>query len=74
MRAEKLSISLTSEPVALIEAYRAAHSIKSRSRVIKLALCRLREEDLESAYRKASAEAGLEWDVTTGDGLADEAW
>lgn len=74
MRAEKLSISLTPESVALIEAYRAAHSIKSRSQVIELALHRLRDDELESAYREASAEAGLEWNATAGDGLADEAW
>ena len=74
MRAEKLSISLTPEAVTLIETYRLAHAMKSRSQVIEHALRRLREEDLEAAYREAAAELDPDWAPTTGDGLAHEAW
>lgn len=76
MRTEKLSISLTPDLIAVIDAYRANHAIRSRSRVIEYALQRLREEELESAYRDASAEAGQDGtiDPCIGDGLSHEAW
>ncbi len=76
MRTEKLSISLTPDLVALIDAYRANHAIGSRSRVIEQALLRLREEELESAYREASEEARRDLDLnnTMSDGLSDESW
>jgi Arc/MetJ-type ribon-helix-helix transcriptional regulator len=74
MRAERLSISLTPESVALIETYRATHAIKSRSQVIEYALRRLREEELESAYREAAADGDADWDAVVGDGLSHEAW
>jgi Arc/MetJ-type ribon-helix-helix transcriptional regulator len=71
---QKLSISLTPEAIGVIDAYRTAHAIKSRSQVIEQALRRLREDDLESAYREASAAAAADWDTTAGDGLSHEAW
>lgn len=80
MRTEKLSISLTPDLVALIDAYRANHAIGSRSRVIEQALLRLREEELESAYREASEEGRRDRDlesdleITMSDGLSDERW
>lgn len=74
MLAEKLSISLPPDAVAFIESYREAHAIKSRSQVVELALRKLREQDLESAYREAAAEHDPEWDHTSADGLQDEAW
>jgi hypothetical protein len=78
MRVEKLSISLTPESVALIETYRRAHAMKSRSQVIEHALQRLRQEDLETAYREAAAERDLnrepDWDLASSDGLAHETW
>lgn len=76
MRTEKLSISLTPDLVALIDAYRVNHEIGSRSRVIERALLRLREEDLESAYREASDEACQDRDLdnSISDGLGDETW
>ena len=76
MRTEKLSISLTPDLVALIDAYRAHHAIGSRSRVIEQALLRLREEELEGAYREASDEAygNRDLDNTISDGLGDETW
>lgn len=74
MLAEKLSISLPPDTVAFIETYRATHAIKSRSQVVELALRKLREQELESAYREAAAEADPQWEDTIGDGLSDEAW
>ncbi|WP_020506091.1 ribbon-helix-helix domain-containing protein [Lamprocystis purpurea] len=74
MRTEKLSISLTPEAIGVIDAYRATHAVKSRSQVVEQALRRLREDELEAAYREASAPDLSEWDVTLSDGLPDEAW
>ncbi len=74
MRAEKLSISLSPEAVAVIDDYRAVHALKSRSQVIEMALRRLREEQLESAYRDASGEVDALWDASVGDGLPHETW
>jgi hypothetical protein len=62
------------ESPRVIDAYRTAHAIKSRSQVIEQALRRLREDDLESAYREASAADAPDWDTTTGDGLSHETW
>ena len=74
MRAEKLSVSLSTDAIRMIDANRSAHAIKSRSQVIEQALRRLREEDLESAYREAATEVTTEWDGTVGDGLSHETW
>jgi Arc/MetJ-type ribon-helix-helix transcriptional regulator len=72
MQAEKLSISLPPDTVAFIEAYRVSHAIKSRSQVVELALRKLREQELEAAYREAETDPA--WEETAGDGLPDEAW
>lgn len=74
MLAEKLSISLPPEAVAFIENYRQTHAIKSRSQVVELALRKLREQDLEAAYREAAAEQDPAWNKASADGLQDEAW
>jgi antitoxin ParD1/3/4 len=74
MLAEKLSISLPPETVAFIESYRESHAIKSRSQVVELALRKLREQELEAAYREASGENDPAWEQTAADGLNDEAW
>ena len=73
MIAEKLSISLRPDSVAFIESYREAHAIKSRSQVVELALRKLREQELEAAYREASGETYPAWERTAADGLNDEA-
>ncbi|WP_343217823.1 CopG family transcriptional regulator [Halotia branconii] len=57
-----------------MESYKLAKGCKSRSQVIEMALQLLREQELEQAYREASAEVDNDWDVTITDGLADEAW
>jgi Arc/MetJ-type ribon-helix-helix transcriptional regulator len=74
MLAEKLSISLSPQAVEFIETYRVEHAIKSRSKVIERALRRLREDELERAYAESAASADPDWNVASGDGLADEAW
>jgi len=74
MLAEKLSISLPTETVEFIEAYRAEHAIRSRSQVVELALRKLREQNLEAAYREASAETDPAWNAVNSDGLGDETW
>ncbi|MEL6164878.1 MAG: CopG family transcriptional regulator, partial [Cyanobacteria bacterium J06628_3] len=42
--------------------------------VIEEALELLRNRELEEAYRQASNEVDLAWDVVVGDGLTDETW
>jgi Arc/MetJ-type ribon-helix-helix transcriptional regulator len=74
VRAEKLPISLTPEAITLIDRYRATYAIKSRSQVIEHALRKLRDEELESAYREAAITDAADWDATLSDGLSDETW
>lgn len=74
MKAEKLSISLPAYLVQFIENYRLNKGCKSRSQVIEEALELLRNQELEEAYRLASAENDSAWDVTLADGLTDETW
>ncbi|MEL6461944.1 MAG: ribbon-helix-helix domain-containing protein [Cyanobacteria bacterium J06641_2] len=74
MHSEKLSISLSSYLVQFIEQYKTSHQYKSRSQVIEEALELLRNRELEEAYRQASNEVDLAWDVVVGDGLTDETW
>ncbi|MCF2151001.1 CopG family transcriptional regulator [Desmonostoc muscorum LEGE 12446] len=74
MSSEKLSISLPASLMQFIENYKVTKGCKSRSQVIELALELLRYQELEQAYRQASAEVDPDWDLTVGDGLTDEAW
>ncbi len=74
MNVEKLSISLPAYLVQFIENYKLDKKCKSRSQVIEEALELLRNQELEEAYRQASAEVDNIWDVTLTDGLADETW
>lgn len=74
MHAEKISISLPSVLLDFVEEYRVKRGAKSRSDVIEQAILVLRERELESAYREASAEVDSAWDVTVADGLDDAAW
>ena len=57
MLAEKVSISLPPSLLEFIERYKENHALKSRSKVIEMALERLRQEGLEAAYREAATEA-----------------
>ncbi|WP_414624764.1 ribbon-helix-helix domain-containing protein [Calothrix sp. CCY 0018] len=74
MNVEKLSVSLPVYLVQFIENYKLDKKCKSRSQVIEEALELLRNQELEEAYRQASAENDNAWDVTLADGLADETW
>ncbi len=74
MSSEKLSISLPAFLMQFIENYKVRKGCKSRSQVIELALELLRHQELEQAYRQASAEVDPDWDLTVGDGLTDETW
>jgi metal-responsive CopG/Arc/MetJ family transcriptional regulator len=69
MQVEKLSISLPASLVQFIEGYKVVHDCKSRSQVIEKALQLLRTQELESAYREASAEVDNDWEITITDGL-----
>lgn len=77
MQSQKLSISLTDDLVKFIDRYRSDRGLKARSEVIDQALRLLKQQSLEAAYTEAYAEMSQEdslWDITTGDGLSDEAW
>jgi antitoxin ParD1/3/4 len=77
MQSQKLSISLTDDLVKFIDRYRSDRGLKARSEVIDQALRLLKQQSLEAAYTEAYSEMAEEdalWDVTTGDGLSDEAW
>lgn len=75
MAAIKLSISLPETQVSFIDQYQSEHDFKSRSEVIREALCMLRINQLEQAYRDASAEIDADFDITTADGIDEyETW
>lgn len=71
---EKISISLPPPLVQFVENYKITKGCKSHSQVIELALDLLRYQELEQAYREASAEIDPNWELTVGDGLIDETW
>ncbi|PPJ63972.1 ribbon-helix-helix domain-containing protein [Cuspidothrix issatschenkoi] len=74
MQTEKISISLPTSLMQFVENYKMNKGCKSRSQVIELALYLLRNQELEQAYREASAENDPNWEITIGDGLTDETW
>ncbi|MFA7383702.1 MAG: ribbon-helix-helix domain-containing protein [Desulfurivibrionaceae bacterium] len=74
MLAEKVSISLPPSLLDFVERYKENHALKSRSKVIEMALEHLRQESLEAAYREAATEVDPAFDAATADGLADETW
>lgn len=74
MLAEKVSISLPAPLLDFVERYKENHALKSRSKVIEMALERLQQESLEVAYREAAAEVDPTFEATSADGLADETW
>lgn len=74
MQTEKISISLPISLMQFVENYKISKRCKSRSQVIELALDLLRNQELEQAYREASAENDPNWEITIGDGLTDETW
>ncbi|MDT8422029.1 MAG: ribbon-helix-helix domain-containing protein [Desulfuromonadales bacterium] len=74
MLAEKVSISLPAPLLEFVEHYKKNYALKSRSKVIEMALERLQQESLEAAYRQVAAEVDPAFDVTNADGLRDETW
>lgn len=74
MQSQKISISLPPSLITFIEHYKVAKGCQSRSSVIYEALQLLRDRELEQAYRNASSEVDADWEITVGDGLADETW
>lgn len=74
MQTERISISLPTYLMQFVENYKMSKGCKSRSQVIELALYLLRNQELEQAYREASAENDPNWEITIGDGLTDETW
>ena len=72
----KLSVSLTDEDVALLDAYAGRAGLSSRSAAVQQAIRLLRHATLDSDYlgawaeRDALGEAAV-WEKVTNDGLGD---
>jgi Arc/MetJ-type ribon-helix-helix transcriptional regulator len=74
----KISVSLSDEDVALLDAYAKRVGVRSRSAAVQRAIRMLRNPDLEQDYGEAWSEwsaAGEEtaWAATTADGLGHAA-
>lgn len=74
----KLSVSLSDDELAVLDAYVQSAGLPSRSAGIQRAIRLLRFPNLEQDYRDAWTEwfeSGDEeiWDATSGDGLTDAA-
>lgn len=71
----KLSVSLTPDDVATLDAYARDAGLPSRSAALQHAVRMLRHPHLEHEYAKAWAEWGAgdaeEWETVTADGIAD---
>lgn len=74
MSTAKFSISLPVRVADFIDTYLTVHACKSRSEVIQEALKLLQQQELEYYYREASKEVDPAFEITTFDGLEDEAW
>jgi Arc/MetJ-type ribon-helix-helix transcriptional regulator len=60
MSTEKLSLSLPAKTLKFVDAYRKAHSLKSRTDVIEAALALLRETEREEEMSEAPEQDDLE--------------
>ena len=73
----KLSVSLSDEDVAVLDAYVEQAGLPSRSAGLQRAVRMLRHPELEDNYDRAwtewSATGQDEWDATVADGLGDAA-
>lgn len=74
MKANKLSISLSSELCDFMNDYKRQHQCKTRSEVIAKALELLMQKQLEQEYRLAAEEVDPAWDNLASDGLDNESW
>jgi hypothetical protein len=74
----KLSVSLSDEDVAALDAYVKRAGLPSRSAGLQRAVQMLRHPDLEDDYAEAWAEWSADecsatWESTVGDGVTDAA-
>jgi len=74
----KLSVSLSDEDVAALDAYVKRAGLPSRSAGLQRAVQLLRHPDLEDNYADAWAqwsadEGSSRWEATAGDGVTDAA-
>ena len=74
----KLSVSLSDEDVAALDAYVKRAGLPSRSAGLQRAVQMLRHPDLEDDYAEAWAqwsadECSAAWESTVGDGVTDAA-
>ena len=74
----KISVSLSDEDIAVLDAYVEKTQLPSRSAGLQRAVRMLRYPDLENDYAQAwsewkTDEDSVAWDSTTGDGLTDAA-
>lgn len=75
----KLSVSLSDEDVAVLDAYVKKAQLPSRSAGLQRAVQMLRYPDLENDYAQAWSEwvtddeDAVAWDSTAGDGVTDVA-
>ena len=73
----KLSVSLSDEDVAVLDAYVEQAGLSSRSAGLQRAVRMLRHPQLEDNYDRAWTEWATtgqdEWDATVADGLGDAA-
>lgn len=73
MPTEKISISLPAKTLKFIDAYRRAHSLKSRTDVIEAALARLQETEREDEMSDAPEQDDLsDMDLSNPDGGDEE--
>lgn len=75
----KLSVSLPEEEVCFLDDYRQTAHLESRSAAVHVAVRQLRESLLAQEYTQMFSDADYlndtsVWDVTSMDGLTDEAW
>ena len=74
MPTEKLSITLPAKTLKFIDAYRKAHSLKSRTDVIEAALALLQETEREEEMSEAPEQDDLsDLDLSNPDARDEEA-
>ena len=74
----KLSVSLSEDDVAVLDAFTRAAGLSSRSAAVQHAIGLLRHPEIEEDYAAAWSEwmasgEQSDWDATVDDGLADAA-
>lgn len=74
----KLSVSLSDEDIAVLDAYVKKAGLPSRSAALQRAVQMLRYPDLEEDYAQAWSEWSADqhaeaWDITAADGVSDAA-